>query len=40
MNKITVANNLVDALVTLAIAVGVVSAIYVFMPMAQVVAHF
>lgn len=40
MNKIIIANNIVDALVTVAVAIGVVSAIYVLMPVAQAVAHY
>lgn len=40
MNKIKVANNVADAIVALAVAIGVVSAVYVLMPITQVVAHF
>lgn len=40
MDKINAANNVVDALVTFAIVIGVVSAIYVLMPTAQRLAHF
>lgn len=40
MNKIRIANNVADALVTLAVVIGVVSAIYVFMPVAQLMAHY
>jgi len=40
MNKIKVANNVADAIVTLAVAAGVVSAVYLLMPITQAVAHF
>lgn len=40
MDKIRMANNVVDVIVTFAIVIGVVSAVYVLMPMTHAMAHY